>query len=227
MILNILYYRKSRGDMCSIIYIKSTDNTNIEFNKHSLCNVSEWFEDTIANMVETDISIIDEKGPSLSEDCLKAFKKLCEITHHSSSVQQNNNFKLHKIIKSALPAIEKWDCPGLLRLWFNDINSSCNCKGFYGYNYKYSMYDIIKYESLVLDTEVQWEQETLLFILNECRLSKDKEKKISELKPSTMYKIIVYMNYSIPLDSEKIIKHIGTKNEVPIIMGINRFVKTD
>ena len=35
------------------------------------------------------------------------------------------------------------------------------------------------------------------------------------------------MNYSIPLDSEKIIKHIGTKNEVPIIMGINRFVKTD
>ena len=89
------------------------------------------------------------------------------------------------------------------------------------------MYDIIKYESLVLDTEVQWEQETLLFILNECRLSKDKEKKISELKPSTMYKIIVYMNYSIPLDSEKIIKHIGTKNEVPIIMGINRFVKTD
>ena len=36
------------------------------------------------------------------------------------------------------------------------------------------------------------------------------------------------MNCSIPLDSEKIIKHIGTnKIEVQIIIGISHFIKTN
>ena len=50
--------------------------------------------------------------------------------------------------------------------------------------------DIIKYEKLVLDEDVQWEEETLLCILIQSHYNIDNEKNISKLKPNTMYKII-------------------------------------
>ena len=219
--------------MSNTIFIKSIEGTDIEFNKCNLCTVSEWFDETISNMNEDDTSFIDENNPSLSEECLKAFKILCEMNHYSSSPQKK--LKLSNIIKTALPAIEKWDCPGLLRLWFNDINNSCklNINKCFLYNY---VEDIVKYESLISDEEVEWEKDTLLFIVNEvnaehtheqiCRGIRTPEKKklnaMSKLKKNTIYKILLYINFEIQLDSRKIKKYCEERSH-PCIQGVSQF----
>lgn len=178
--------------MSTTIFIKSIEGTDIEFNKCNLCSVSEWFDETISNMNEDDTSFIDENNPSLSEECLKAFKILCEMNHYSSSPQKK--LKLSKIIKTALPAIEKWDCPGLLRLWFNDINNSCELR-----NFDYNIEDILKYESLISDEQkIYWEEDVLLYLITR------RSEKISELKPFTLFKIIQYTQEKILLDMENI-----------------------
>tara|TARA_B100001564_G_scaffold299312_1_gene265722 strand:+ start:927 stop:1523 length:597 start_codon:yes stop_codon:yes gene_type:complete len=196
--------------MSNTIFIKSIEGTDIEFNKCNLCAVSEWFDETISNMNEDDTSFIDENNPSLSEESLKAFKILCEMNHYSSSPQKK--LKLSKIIKTALPAIEKWDCPGLLRLWFNDINNSCELR-----NFDYNIEDILKYESLISDEQkIYWEEDVLLY-LTSCF-----SEKISELKPFTLFKIIQYKREKILLDMELINK---INNAGRDIRGIRNVMK--
>ena len=218
--------------MSKTISIKSIEGTDIEFNKCNLCNVSEWFDETISNINENDTSIIDELNPSLNDGCLKAFKILCELTHYST-FPQNEKFDLSEIIKTALPAIEKWDCGGLLKLWFNDMNSyfKSNKNGGCFWNHKYGIYDIIKYESLV-DEEIEWEKDTLLFILNEIndeykreqfyRHKKSEKKKLnamSKLKKNTIYKIILYINFEIQIKPTTIKKNCE-EYESPCIKGL-------
>lgn len=196
--------------MSNTIFIKSIEETDIEFNKCNLCSVSEWFDETISNMNEDDTSFIDENNPSLSEECLKAFKILCEMNHYSSSPQKK--LKLSKIIKTALPAIEKWDCPGLLRLWFNDINNSCELR-----NFDYNIEDILKYESLISDEQkIYWEEDVLLYLTSHF------SEKISELKPFTLFKIIKYKQEKILLDMELINK---INNAGRDIRGIRNVMK--
>jgi len=196
--------------MSTTIFIKSIEGTDIEFNKCNLCSVSEWFDETISNMNEDDTSFIDENNPSLSEECLKAFKILCEMNHYSSSPQKK--LKLSKIIKTALPAIEKWDCPGLLRLWFNDINNSCELR-----NFDYNIEDILKYESLISDEQkIYWEEDVLLYLITH------RSEKISELKPFTLFKIIQYTQEKILLDMELINK---INNAGRDIRGIRNVMK--
>ena len=167
--------------MSNTIFIKSIEGTNIEFNKCNLCSVSKWFDETISNMDENDESVIDEKFPSLNEKCLQEFKNLCEINHYSSSQKKIN---LSKIIKSALPAIEKWDCSGLLNLWFNDINNSYKL-----HKSDYCYIDILKYESLILDEQkIYWENEVLSY------LSQASLETLSKLKHFTLCQIVHYKN---------------------------------
>tara|TARA_Y100000817_G_scaffold300292_1_gene279192 strand:+ start:50 stop:673 length:624 start_codon:yes stop_codon:yes gene_type:complete len=205
--------------MSETIFIKSIEDTNIEFNKKCLCYVSEWFNDNITNMDENDLSIIDEKTPHLSEECLKAFKILSEINHYSSPSQRDKIFKLSTIIKLALPAIEKWDCRGLINLWFNDINNSYNSSPYY-YSY-YTIDDIIKYESLLPhddeDVEINWSEKTLLFILSECR-KLNNEKKLFKLKPHTLSNIIIYMKYKLQFTS-------NIKNISEYSSGVGEYIK--
>ena len=235
IILKLIFFLILLKPMSKTIFIKSIEGSVIEFNKCNLCNISEWFDETISNINEDDTSIIDELNPSLNDECLKAFKILCELTHYSTFSQEN--FDLSKIIKTAIPAIEKWDCGGLLKLWFNDMNSyfKSNKGGNVLMDYKYNIYDIIKYESLVVE-DVEWKKETLLFILNEvngeykhekiCWHRKPEKKKLnamSKLKKNTIYKILLYITFEIQLESTKIKEYCEERSH-PCIQGISKFL---
>ena len=214
--------------MIETISIKSVENTLIEL-INTFYVMFQWLSDIITNMDEKDTTVIDGNNPSLSEKSLRNFKKLCEMNHHSSAPQQDEKFRLYNIIKEALPVIEKWDCPGLLRMLFNDINNCCK-KSEISNNvcYEYDISDIIKYEELVTDEYIHWDNSVFLFIIRHIKYyqinkqyfeggtfrhstKNDLLELLDKFKKSTRSNIIIYMLNSIQLKSSAQMAY-GVKN---------------
>ena len=205
----------------NIIGHKCVEGDVIYINKVCLCNISKVLDDMIIIDDECN-SVIDEIEPTLSKVCVVAFKYLCEMNSHFSNCQEmNKNFSLSKTLKDALPAIEKWDCPGLLRMMFDDINNTVIdlTRGIkYCHN---EPDDIIKYEELVLDDEIMWNDNVFLFILFNIRFGRNKEK-LNNLKKNTLYRLVFYMNCRVELDVNKLEEVIKDDSK---LWGIDSFVK--
>ena len=210
----------------STIGHKCIEGDIIEINLLSLCNVSRVLNDIIDSSDDS-ISVIDELHPNLNKKCLEAFKYLCEMNNHLSNSQENNKcFSLSKTIKEALPAIEKWDCPGLLRMMFDDINANCGL--FLKNSNCYTVEDIIKYEELVLDEKIMWKENVYLFIIHSFNnninkvLLKKLNWSLSSFKKETLVTLLLYMNTRIQLDVKKM-KDLD--NNVTNIYGVDSFIK--
>ena len=178
---------------------KCIEGNIIEINILALCNASRVLNDII-DLSHDNISIIDDKEPTLSKKCLDAFKYLCEMNNHLSNSQETDKcFSLSKTIKEALPAIEKWDCPGLLRMMFDDINTNCGL--FLKNSNYYTVEDIIKYEELVLDEKIVWKENVYLFILHNFNnntnkiLRRQTNWSLSDFKKETLVTLLLYINY--------------------------------
>lgn len=205
---------------------KCIEGDIIEINMLGLCNVSRVLNDII-DLSDNTISVIDELEPSLNKKCLEAFKYLCEMNNHLSNSQESNKcFSLSKTIKEALPAIQKWDCPGLLRMMFDDINANC---GLFLKNASYyTVEDIIKYEELVLDEKIMWKENVYLFILHSFKNTTNKILKrqnnwtLSNFKKETLVTLLLYINRRVELDVKKI-KDLD--NNVTNIYGVDAYIK--
>tara|TARA_B100001175_G_scaffold137722_1_gene117066 strand:- start:2399 stop:3046 length:648 start_codon:yes stop_codon:yes gene_type:complete len=210
----------------STIGHKCIEGDIIEINMLALCNASRVLNDII-DISDDNISIVDEKTPTLTKLCLESFKYLCEMNNHSSNSQEKNKyFSLSKTIKQALPAIEKWDCPGLLRIMFDDINATCGL--FLKNSCYYTVEDIVKYEELVLDEKIMWKENVYLFILHSFNnninkvLLKKMNWSLSSFKKETLVTLLLYINTRIELDVNKMKK---LDNDVSTIYGIDDYIK--
>lgn len=210
----------------STIGHKCIEGDIIEINMLAVCNVSRVLNDII-DLSDNSVSVIDELEPSLNKECLESFKYLCEMNNHLSNSQESNKcFSLSKTIKEALPAIEKWDCPGLLRMMFDDINA--NCRLFLKKSSCYTVEDIIKYEELVLDDKIMWKENVYLFILHSFNntthkiLKRQNNWTLSNLKKETLVTLLLYINRRVELDVKKM-KDLD--NTMTNIYGIDSYIK--
>lgn len=204
---------------------KCVEGYIININILALCNASRVLSDII-DLSDDNISIIDDKEPSLSKKCLDAFKYLCEMNNYLSNSQETDKcFSLSKTIKEALPAIEKWDCPGLLRMMFDDINTNCGL--FLKNSCCYTVEDIIKYEELVLDEKIVWKDNVYLFILYSFKntnkyLKRQTNWSLSDFKKETLVSLLVYINTRVQLDVKKM-KDLD--NNETNIYGVDGYIK--
>ena len=209
----------------STIGHKCIEGDIIEINMLAVCNVSRVLNDII-DLSDNSISVIDELEPSLNKECLESFKYLCEMNNHLSNSQESNKcFSLSKTIKEALPAIEKWDCPGLLRMMFDDINANCGL--FLKNSSCYTVEDIIKYEELVLDEKIMWKENVYLFILHSFNNTTNKILKrqnnwtLSNFKKETLVTLLLYINRRVELD----VKKMKDLDNNVTIYGVDSYIK--